>query len=143
MALLALPLLLIWVAGMGVWLFLDPAASQMTGGTRQTQKPGNRGLLALAPAKARTPQANLSRADHPGQRHLHASARRAKSPVAGHQPGPGRGDCAARDVASVPWQMATGRRWIVAGRRERLPATRPHDKPGDGEVHTASITAAR
>jgi hypothetical protein len=82
MAWLALPLLLIWVACMGVWLSLSPAAIQTTDSSRQTQKPDNRSLLGLAPAKG----------PH----------------TAGHQPGPGRGDCADRDVASVPSQMATG-----------------------------------
>ena len=59
MALLALPLLLVWVAGMGVWLSLDPAASQMTGSARQTRNPVKN--LAAVTARGR------GRGKHPSQ----------------------------------------------------------------------------
>jgi hypothetical protein len=59
MALLALPLLLIWVAGMGVWLSVDPAASQMTGSARQTRNPVKN--LAAATARPGTWRASRRR----------------------------------------------------------------------------------
>ena len=58
MALLALPLLLVWVAGMGVWLSLDPAASQMTGSARQTRNPVKN--LAAVTARPGTWQASVA-----------------------------------------------------------------------------------
>jgi hypothetical protein len=73
---------------------------------------------------------------------LHASATYAKSPA----------PTISQDLAAATARPGTWRASIANGHQatpgscgppERRPATRPHDKPGDGEVHTASITAAR
>src|SRR5207248_11692526 len=55
----------------------------------------------------------------------------------------GRGRVRGQGRGEHPVADGHRRPWIVADRRERLPATRSHEKPGDGEVHPVSITAAR
>ena len=109
----AVPLMLIWVAGMGLWLSQGPAVSQANHGQRPANRePGDRCLLQPPPAEAghspypgafRTPEADQSRADSLSHRQLRASATDVKLPVAGHQPEPVRlGGCAARGLVTVP-----------------------------------------
>ena len=113
LAYVSLPLMLIWVAGMGLWLSQGPAVSQANHGQRPANRePGDRCLPQLPPAEAghspypgafRTPEADQSRADGLSHRQLRASATDVKLPVAGHQPEPVRpGGCAARGLVTVP-----------------------------------------
>ena len=73
LAYVSLPLMLIWMAGMGLWLSQGPAVSQANRGQRPANRePGDRCLPQLPPAETghspyprafRTPKADRSRAD--------------------------------------------------------------------------------
>ena len=152
LAYVSLPLMLIWVAGMGLWLSRGPEVSQAC------QRPGKPGsgdrCLPQLPRKPgtvpyprafRTLEADQSRADGLSHRQLRASATDVKSLVAGHQPEPVRpGGCVASDMTTVRHSRPPGRlprQWQAAG--SIRPCCRPHDQAGDCDVHPVSIAAAR
>ena len=153
MAWMSLPLLLIWMPGMGLWLSLGPA--QANGSRRLAAwERGDGGLPQLPPAEAghsphpralRTPRTDPSRAYRPGQRQLRAGATDVKSPAADRQPVSGRrGGCPGRDLVTARHSRPPGR---LPGQSQPAgntrPGCRPHDQGGDGDVHPVSITAAR
>lgn len=153
LACVSLPLMLIWVAGMGLWLSRGPGVSQANRGQRPANRePGDRCLPQLPPAKCghspypgafRTPKADWSRADGLSHRQRQVNATDAKSPVAGHQPEPVRpGGRAARDLTTVRHSRPEANPGAVADWNIR-PGYRTHDQAGDGDVHPVSIAAAR
>lgn len=137
MAYVSLPLMLIWVAGMGLWLSRSPAVNHANHGQRPANRePRDRCLPRLPLAEPRRRHSSFPRAfrtlqaDQPwaydlNRRQRQVNATSVKSPVPDHQPEPVRpGGCASRDLITVRHSRQAGGPGKGSAPEQRRPPAR-------------------